>query len=69
MLFKKLSFFLCLFNGGDLRSFSCVCVCVCVDFVHVRMVIWATLENSDENVYGIPMLFSTHITKIYIMYC
>ena len=29
-------------------------------FLHVRMVIWNTLENgedSDENVYGIPMLF------------
>ena len=33
---------------------------MCVDFVHVRMVLWNTLENgedSDENVYGIPMLF------------
>ena len=33
---------------------------MCVDFEHVRMVIWNTLENdedNDENVYGIALLF------------
>ena len=33
---------------------------MCVDFVYVRMVIWNTLEkgeDSNENVYDIPMLF------------
>ena len=40
--------------GGDLRSISCV---IC--FIYVLVVIWNTLENgedSDENVYGIPMM-------------
>ena len=33
---------------------------MCVDFVHVRMVMWNTLENgedSDENINSVQMLF------------
>ena len=33
---------------------------MCVDFEHVQMVIWNTLENdedNDENDYAIAMLF------------
>ena len=44
-----------IFNGGRFESFS-----VCLLSTHMSVWMWNTLENgedSDENVYGVRMLF------------